>query len=191
MKKKTPLIFCLISLVIYTSCTTTTGQIFDENKSVFVTNNHIMTILPTAVYLNDMEILQQIDGDYDGQKYLMQTVLVLNPDEISISAFSTLGNSVYDLQYKNDIINYNSIVKVSGNSAVYMVADVQLCYYPQDSVKEMVEQAGLQFIQIEMKNGWNRQVLDGENKIISITRNGKSLEFQNLLRNYNYIIEEL
>ena len=55
----------------------------------------------------------------------------------------------------------------------------------------MVEQAGLQFIQIEMKNGWNRQVLDGENKIISITRNGKSLEFQNLLRNYNYIIEEL
>ncbi|MDA3810728.1 MAG: DUF3261 domain-containing protein [Spirochaetaceae bacterium] len=191
MQKKLWLILCLFSLFIFVSCRTTSRQISYENKSLFLTDDHIVNILPAKDFKENLELMQIIDGEYNGQKYLIQTIVLLNSTEISVIAFSALGNTIYDLQYKNDDIIYNTVIDATGKSAAYMVADIQFCYYPVEKIREMLEDAGLILDSYKNDRGWVRKIYNGDEEIISIKREGNFIEYNNLLRNYKYSIEEI
>lgn len=191
MKKKFFLSICTLSLIIYTSCATKTIHVFDENKSIYITDSKFMNILPTASFSGIEEHLQMIEGSYSGQEFVMQTIVLLTSDQLSVTAFSTFGNTIYDLQYQDNRISYETLIDVSGGNPAYMIADIQLCYYPQEQIRQMVEDADLQFFQKDLKNGWIRTVSDGDSEIITIEKNNKILNYTNHLRNYEYKIEEL
>jgi hypothetical protein len=169
----------------------TTGLVGESSNPVYLTDDNKVALLPVSLYRENREILQLLEGNYDGTEYLMQTILILNSEEISISAFSTMGNSVYDLQYRNGEAVYEAIVDVPGTSALYMLADIQFCYYPEDAVEKMIETSGLEFETVNYEEGWTRTILNKDEPIIIIKRNGGILEYENRLRRYSYRIEEL
>lgn len=172
------------------SCVSTskyTGTRFDSLK---LTDHNTIKILPTEYFESELEMLQFVNGYYHDDKYSMQTILSMDNQQISVSAITAFGNTLYDITYNADSIEYNTIIPLNDISAVYMIADIQLCYYPVSSVREMLEDGGL-FLEVTFsENGWVRKVYSENIEVISVKREGSQLEYQNHLRNYGYIIEE-
>ncbi len=172
-----------------TSCRTS-GTADEISPPVYLTDEHTAALLPTSSFPEEREILQLIEGNYGGTEYIMQTIVILSPDEISAAAFSPLGNSVYNLQYHGGEARYETIMDLPGSSALYMLADIQFCYYPEEDVKTMVEASGLTFEQKPVKGGWRRTIFNGDEPVIIVTRSNNRLEYVNNLRSYEYLIEE-
>lgn len=177
-------------LTLLLSCRTV-GTANEISNPVYITDENKVSLLPVSLYTENREILQFIEGNYGGTEYLMQTLLILNSEEISISAYSPMGNSIYNLEYKNGEAVYEALTDVPVSSALYMLADIQFCYYPEENLKKMIESSGLTFKVIDSDEGWIRTILKGNEPIITIKRNGGILEYENHLRRYSYRIEEL
>ena len=93
--------------------------------------------------------------------------------------------------YTDDNILYRTFLDINEISALYMIADIQLCYYPENVLLEMLQDAGLIMKTVFTDDGWTRTVFDKDDEIIRIQRKGKHLEYKNTLRNYEYSIEEI
>lgn len=184
------LCFISVAIMLFVSCHSM-GTIDEVSNPVYLTDEYYVALLPTSSFTGEAEILQLIEGNYGGKEYIMQTIVILNPEEISVSAFSPMGNSVYNLQYRRGKALYDAIMDFPESSAPYMLADIQFCYYPEEDVKRMIESSGLGFDSTEAEGGWVRTIFDGGETVIEITRMGNKLEYVNRLRQYEYRIEEL
>lgn len=185
--------FFIVSLIAiqFLSCKSYSVNHYNSNPSFHLKDETIMNLLPLETFEDDLEIMQIITGIYDGKNYTFQCVLNITPDEIIAAAFTPLGNNVYQIFYSNNVIEYESIMEMSESSAIYMLADIQFCYYDKKTLEKSIRASGLEFTQSGTGNHWTRQILDDEKIIIEIERNGTLVEYRNYLRDYSYLIEEL
>lgn len=177
--------------LLLVSCVSTSELKGNGFDSLELTDNNTIKILPTEAFGSEVEMLQVVNGYYNEQEYIMQTVLFMNNKKVSVSALTTLGNTLYDITYINDSIEYNTVLRLNDVSAVYMIADIQLCYYPVDELKRMLEDGALSLEVKYLSDGWIRSVISGDVEIITVKRKGSLIEYRNHIRNYGYSIEEI
>lgn len=180
-----------ILLFIFLGACTSVDTAPDSSHPVFLTDEHIAHILPANRFLDNAEIMQLITGDYNGTEYIMQTLVILNENEVIVTAYSTFGNTLYTLEYRDDLIEYDSFLDVQQSGAAYVLADIQMCYYPVDQVRFMIESAGLAFLYEDTGTGWIRTISNDGEIVIQIRKDGPNIHYSNFLRNYHYSIEEL
>lgn len=184
--------FIVTILIVFSilSCNTVSKPLIDNNM-VFLTNQHRVSVLPTSFCDFESIITQIITGRYSDHEYVMQTFLSLNPYEVSVTAMTPMGNTVYDLTYNDSGIEYNALMDIGRTGSAYMVLDIQLCYYPVDVIKTLIEDVHLTFIYEVRENGWKREIIDGDKTVLTIIRDGNKLDYNNVLRDYSYVIEEI
>lgn len=168
------------------SCKTT-----QLNYNVYLTNKHYISLLPTNNFNDDQLITQIITGRYSSNRYSVQAFLSLKPTEISVTAMTPMGNTLYDLTYNSKGITYNALMNIGSKGSAYLIYDIQLCYYPLETIKKSIEDAGLTFSYSILEDGWKREIIDGSKTILTITRKSNIIKYNNILRDYSYTIEEL
>ncbi|MBF9015485.1 DUF3261 domain-containing protein [Oceanispirochaeta sp. M1] len=186
MKKASILLLCVLMF----SCTSV-KKTDDEIKPVVYITDDIQLELPDLELLDEnLEMQQIIDGRYKDKTYTMPAYLLLNRQEISIVVFTALGNTVYELYYSGGEVKSSGLSSVVISNPLYMIADLQFCYYPEDSLKEIMDDAGIRMEVQTLEGGWTRQFFADDDLIIEIKRVNNILEYTNYLRDYSYRIEE-
>jgi len=188
---RTPVFFILliVTVVLPVSCAGV-SVVKQKYDPVFLTDDKYVNPLPTQGMKKKLEVYQIIDGYYKSQTYSVEALVQINPDEINIVTFNSLGTQVYDLAYKNSGLVFNGAPSTTKIKPEYIVVDFQLCYFPSSVVKPMIRKAGLVFQETVLPDGWIRSIRDGKQLIIRIRRNGNSLSYKNHLRGYGFAIQE-
>jgi hypothetical protein len=159
---------------------------------VWITNQKAVAILPPAALPAPLELQQQIEGDFQGQTYVMQTVVDAAPDHFSLYALNAFGTQVFELQYEASGVRYSTGLPIPNFKAEYLLADWQLCFFPAEAVAGMLKSAGLDFEESRADGGaWTRSVRDGGATIIEIAGDtAGTVRYRNLLRGYAYTITQ-
>jgi hypothetical protein len=159
---------------------------------VWITNQKAVVILPPAALSTSLELQQQIEGDFQGQTYVMQTVVDAAPDHFSLYALNAFGTQVFELQYEASGVRYSTGLPIPNFKPEYLLADWQLCFFPAPAVAGMLRSAGLDFAETRAADGgWTRRVRDGGAAIIEITGDAAgTVRYRNLLRGYAYTITQ-
>ena len=181
----------VVFFLLNMSCAVREKLSVESDRRVYLSDSGFVTPLPPEQLGTVVERLQEIHGQYGDKKYVMQAYLLLDREKISVSAFTPTGNRIYDLMYTGGSISLDAVAGFPERSAVYMVVDIQLCYYPEQIVNKMLQETGLVMETVQVENGWVRRIFDQGDLIIEIRRSGLKLEYKNYLRRYEVSIAEI
>ncbi|MDC7126937.1 MAG: DUF3261 domain-containing protein, partial [Spirochaetales bacterium] len=133
-----------------------------------------------------------IHGSHGDNQYTIQAVVQMDKERLSINAFTAFGVSLFDLVYSKEGVMFKAFESFPEKSGIYLLGDFQLCYYSVEYIEPLIKKAGLNFIETENSEGWERIIEDNDGTIIvKIKRVENKLEFYNYLREYSYLIEEI
>lgn len=182
-------LFAIVSCLALVACASSPKP-GATTQPVWLTNQKSITILPVSALAGTLVLQQQIEGDYQGQGYVMQTVIDADESHFSLIALNSFGTQVFDLEYDDLGIRYESGLPIGNIKCEYLMADFQLCYFPAPALEAMISAAGLEFAETGDGASLRRTVSDAGQLIIEIERRDGILHYRNLLRGYAYHISE-
>lgn len=161
-------------------------------KTIYITDDKQITLLLPNQSNLESDYIQNIHGQFKDKEYNMQSFLSFNNKKIDMTALSPMGTTVFELIYSGDTLNWSSKLPMLSKklNMAYFLADIQMSYYPNEIIKNLIENSDLKYQNTITKQGWTREIFDKDKLIIKITLNNDVREFHNLLRNYKYTISE-
>jgi hypothetical protein len=174
--------------LLFFSCSST--DLHKGELSYFITDEKRVELLSPSLLGETRSIQQFVQGRYGDNEYSLMAVVQLKNEAIFIQGLTAMGTSLFEITYRENQVDYSGSNRFPQDTALYILADYQLCYYPASLLEGSLEKSGIRFEEILSSSGWERDLYDGEEKIISIRREGQMLLFTNILRNYSYNIEE-
>ena len=189
MKNKLVKIIGLLFLLAFLSCRTT-GTLTEE-KRIYITDEVTMNLLDPSS-LDKTYVQQQIIHGYHGNdEYTIMAFVEMDENSLDIAGMTPIGTSLFDLHYDSGGITFSASGLFPEETALYLLGDFQLSYYPRDRVEKELDRAGLTFEEEIAEEGWTRRIRDPRGElIIEIIRRGNRLDYHNYLRDYRYEIEE-
>lgn len=179
--------FLLIFLVIGVSCTSTPKGAEGE-KQVYLTDTTYVNILPPSAAAVNLQMFQQVVGNYSGQSFQMDAFLILNQDEINVTLMNSLGTTMGTLLYTPSTMEFETALFPASIKPAYIIFDFQLCFYPVEELKKELEDSGLTLSLTKDNNQESREIRDKDRLIISILKENEKIQYVNNERNYSYTI---
>ncbi len=153
--------------------------------------NKTIVLLPPSAFGAERSIHQSIEGYYGDVVYSLEAFVQAGREEITMIALTPFGSGLYEIIFTQGTIAFRSGMTPAGVKPEYLMADFQLCYFPDTVVREWVEKAGLRFTEIPVAGGWRRMIAEGDRPVIDIRRRGNEIVMTNHWRHYGYTIREL
>lgn len=179
--------FLLILLVIGISCTSTPRNI-EAEKQVYLTDTTYVNILPPSVATVNLQMFQQVVGSYSGQNFQMDAFLILNQDEINVTLMNSFGTTMGTLLYTPSTMEFETTLFPASIKPAYIIFDFQLCFYPVEELKRVLEDSGLSLNLTKDDSQELREIRDKDRLIISILKENEKIQYVNNERNYSYTI---
>jgi hypothetical protein len=184
------IIFTALIGLLTLSCKSS-PQPSEQDLYFYLGENQLFKLLPTYHRTEPLEIQQFIEGYYGSEEYFMQAFVQLNQENIQISALSALGTSLFQLNYNNERIDFSATGPFPKETALYMLATIELCYFPQEALEQWFLGSELQFEEQQTLDGWIRIINQEDTTILKIIRDGDHIEMHNYHRNYGFNIQEI
>ncbi|MDC7219038.1 MAG: DUF3261 domain-containing protein [Spirochaetales bacterium] len=182
--------YIALFFVILLSFSCKTKETLDRDLSWFITDEIQIELLPPALSGEVRSIQQYVQGRYGKEEYSMMAVVILEEESIFIQGLTPLGSSLFEISYGADRVDFKGNSLFPKDTALYVLADYQLCYYPAEVLEKHLSPHDLHFEETFDGADWKRTIsLEGET-LITIERKGSQIIFHNLLRDYSYNIEE-
>ncbi len=189
MKNKIVKIIGSLFLLAFLSCRTT-GTLTEENR-LYITDEVTINLLAPST-LDKTYVQQQIiHGSHGDDEYTIMAFVEMDGTSLDIAGMTPIGTSLFDLHYDSAGITFSASGLFPEETALYLLGDFQLSYYPGGEVEREIRRAGLDFEEEITAEGWTRRIRDPRGElIIEIIRRGNRLDYHNYLRDYRYEIEE-
>jgi len=175
------------------SCATQSNS--SQFSPVYLTNRAQFYLLPASEIEFPVDKAQQISIIFDGQELTMGAWVKADENGIDIAMFNVMGIGMGDFSFSDSGVSLNSPVFPPNFMAEYLAADFQLCYFKPESLKKALNIIKLNF-DIELTQNEQglpveiRRISDSGRKIIEITKTGNEIRYNNILRNYGFILME-
>ncbi len=191
MKK---IIILQLFVFLLLSCASRSEPQNPAEKPVFLTDDSAIRLAALDEGGLNLDVLQNVETSYGGKTVLLQAYYRMSPENINLTVFSPVGSTLYDLSYDGKHFEVRGAEQFLKMNPGYVIADIQLCYFPVKALRPVLAAASLKIEQIGDEEAWVRRISrkgDGEKSIIEIRREGKNLYYQNFYRGYSYKIEEI
>lgn len=160
-----------------------------STEPVYYTDDTFVHLLDISGNRISMDAPQHIDGRYGEKEFSMDAWMRVNDSLLSLVLFSSFGNTLAEVTYTRDSIQFNSTVMDMGKiKAEYIVADIQLCYYDMAVLKPHFESYGFTLTETTDEGTIIRKLSKGNTDILTIRKTGNTIELNNSLRHYSYTV---
>jgi hypothetical protein len=150
-----------------------------------------LALLDPSLLDAPLDLSQRIKGSYGGKTYFLDAYLKADDASLDIVGLDSMGTQLFDLSYvASKGIAFSSPVGMSNVRPEYIVADIQLAYYPFEEVRKTLAKQGLDFERAEVGGGSLKTLSRAGKAIVTIQYAENSLRFENLLRGYSYEVKE-
>lgn len=158
---------------------------------VYVTNSHVIDLLPTQDTAGPLDSLYMLSGKFGQTSFYIQAYMRLDENGILISLLNDFGTDMGSLSYTGERLSFNSSVFPKSLKPQYVAADIQFTYYKPDAVRSALESSGLGFTFETKADGTEvRKIMDGKKCVEEITKSAGSVKIVNYLRGYEYDLTE-
>ncbi|MGL1936866.1 MAG: DUF3261 domain-containing protein [Fibrobacterales bacterium] len=184
------LIFVLVMLL--NSCCISQKKQLDLNfKTINLTDNTSIEILPPSASGIPKNNLQTITGIHNNETDIFTGFLSITPDHIDLSVLTPMGITIFQISYTETELDWKGSFMIPKNTnGAYVIADTQIIYYPDAAVRKMIENSGLTYETKELPQGWTRKIYNRSALIIEVTKQNNRMHYINHFRKYEYIIED-
>jgi hypothetical protein len=137
---------------------------------------------------------QLLKGKYKDKSYSVNLVTQFSPDEMRTIGLTKFGSRIFTISYNNQNIDFVPTPLVPAVAQIhpeYMLADMQLVYWPIESIKRNLKD-GMTVTESPLQ----RVFLKDGKPVIEITYSKKNkwqskIHYRHLERKYEYTIENL
>ena len=158
-------------------------------EPVYYTDDSFVHLLDISGSGFSMDAPQHIDGRYGEKEFSMDAWMRMNDSLLSVVLFSSFGNTLAEITCSRDSIRFNSTLMDMGKiKAEYIIADIQLCYFDMAVLKPHFESYGFTLTETTEGDTTVRKLSKGSTDILTIRKNGNTIELANSLRNYSYTV---
>jgi len=158
---------------------------------VYVTNTNVIDLLPPQDIDGSLDMLNMLTGKFGDTSFYIQAYIQADENGLFVSLMNDFGTDMGSLSYTGDRLAFDSSVFPQSLKPQYITADIQFAYYNADSVRSVLNQAGLDFV-VDEKDGSteSRKVMHGNKCIEEITKSPGAVKIVNYLRGYEYNLTE-
>jgi hypothetical protein len=178
-------IFCLLLVFSFFACTAKKSGL-----TVDISKGATFHLSSPKSFGKSITLLQRVESTYQGKKSTFIANIEINTQEVIIVGFNQMGIKIFELEWKGKEMNFSTIVKNSAFNPEYILADLQLAYWPLKS------QIGTLKVEESDQAGFQRLFKKSGKVIINISADHKTpwkgkTNFQHLEKNYSLKIETL
>ncbi|MCK9171648.1 MAG: DUF3261 domain-containing protein [Treponema sp.] len=179
-------LFCAFLSV---SCATMKAE--SMKYPVYVTNSHVINLLPVQDTADPVDSLFLLSGNAGNTSFCIQAYMKIDAAGIFISLLNDFGTDMGSLSYTGEQLSFDSTVFPKSFKPQYIAADIQFTYYRPDAVRSVLRNSGLDFMVESGKDRTEiRKIMDGKKCIEEITKSAGSAKVVNYLRGYEYDVME-
>ena len=171
-----------------------------ENSTVapvYITNTKKFYLMSPAEIENKIDALQLLNGKFGENEFVMQALLQADEKGIFLSLFNDFGVGMGNLTYDGITANFDSKIFPNNLKAEYIVADLQFAYYKVPAINETLKSIGM-YMEVSQNDGsqvrtiCSNSILPMMNSktIEVITKKSGSIKIENMLRGYEYNLQE-
>jgi len=176
----------MVIILVLCCCSCASKVPGGENRPfIYLTDSSKYFLLPPSDIENPIDMAQRISASWQGSNFTFNAWLKADKTEMEMILLNDLGVNIGELSYRDGLVSLSSSVFPKSMKPEYIVADIQLCFYSANALRQAVEDCGLSF----ENSGNKRRILKGKNVIIEIEKSGNMVKLNNLLRKYTYTLE--
>jgi len=193
-----PVRFCFTLIACFCSCLLLAGchksLVKPGSAPVFYSDSRSVELLPTTAMKTPMDMPQHLEGTFikaDGSEthFDGDTWVRANDSILTVILFGGFGTTIAELTYVGDSVSFeSSVMDVNKMKAEYVLADLQVCFYPFEALKENFEQSGFGFSEEKNGDDFVRTLSESGKTILKVEKKGSEINLVNELRRYKYHI---
>lgn len=185
-----PFFYALLVLFCLTGCVSSSKIDNSTISPVFITNTKKFYLLSPACISAEIDSQQLLTGSFGDADFSLLTYLKADSQGVFLSLFNDFGVGMGDLSYDGMSVSFSSSVFSEKLKAEYIVADLQFAYYSFESVSLALDELGLSFSEDSKDGKVVRTIKNGSKSIEVISIEDKHTNIKNLLRGYEYDLQE-
>ncbi|MCF0222455.1 MAG: DUF3261 domain-containing protein [Fibrobacter sp.] len=141
-----------------------------------------------------VDMPQHLQGTFikeDGSEanFDVDTWVRANDSILSVFLFGGFGTTLAELTYTGDSVSFeSSVMDVHKMKAEYVLADLQVCFYPYEALKANFGQSGFTFVEELQGGDFLRTLSENGKPILKVEKTGNQIILVNELRHYKYHI---
>ncbi|MBI9109493.1 MAG: DUF3261 domain-containing protein [Spirochaetales bacterium] len=176
-------------IIVLSSCVHLDEETSDDQEvEVFLTNEVVYKFLDPVNIEKPVDMLQKIEGRYGDTEFSLLIYVKADSDKSEMIILNDFASELARITYSEGRALASGLVAEAGLSAEYIMADFQLAYFKARIISNSLSASGLSFTEYSEGDKIVREILDGKKLIIHIEKNTDSLYFNNILRDYSYLI---
>lgn len=171
-----------------------------ENSTVspvYITNTKKFYLLSPSEIEKRIDAQQLLNGKFGENEFVMQALLQADEKGIFLSLFNDFGVGMGNLTYDGIAADFDSAIFPKNLKAEYIVADLQFAYYKVPAINETLKTIGM-YMEVSEADGcqvrtiYSNSILPMMNSktIEVITKKSGSIKIENMLRGYEYNLQE-
>ena len=174
----------ILSILLSVSCVSTR-----DTELVYLTDSKTFALLPPSALETPLDLYQLFTfTSPDGEVLSVEVLTVADKSEVYLELFALTGQSIGSLSYDGKSVRLSSaMLPASRIKGEYLLADMELLFFPADALEEALEASGLRFA----ADDGARRLYDGDLLIWEALTGDQSWFVENTLRSYSYTIEVL
>lgn len=186
------LLACLCVSVFMVGCHK--SMVKPGSAPVFYSDSRSVGLLPTTAMKIPIDMPQHLEGTFikeDGSETSFDgdTWVRANDSILTVILFGGFGTTLAELTYVGDSVSFeSSVMDVKKMKAEYVLADLQVCFYPFEALKENFEQSGFEFAEELNGDDFVRTLSENGKSILKVEKKGSEINLVNELRHYKYHI---
>lgn len=157
---------------------------------VYVTNTKKFYLLSPDCIASPIDKSQLLSGRFGENEFTLLSYSQADENGIFLSLFNDFGVSMGSLVYDGATVTFDSNIFPKKLKAEYIIADLQFAFYSAEKVREALAELGLDFTEETSDGKTVRKIKNGEKIIEEITIENGNTSINNLLRNYEYNLQE-
>jgi len=170
---------CLLAAVAFFGACST--HRVSRPKEIYASAGMKVRLLPPSAYGGELSAVQEVRVSRGGAELVVTGIVKILRDSMQVIALADMAR-LMTLNYTPAGIEceVSPLVPLPKIRPEYILFDVQLAYFPADAINAALPK-GMSFCE----DGGARALYRGEKKIVSIARDGGTMEFANLERSYS------
>ena len=186
-------VISFLFILALSSCSTNVVENTDNRPLISLGNNLKLLLLPPITTNPPIGITQSVLIKHNDQQHQFLSKIEITNNSFKMVGLSPMGIKLFSIHSKGDFfIIDESLIADSNFNIMYLLADLQLTYWPVKQLQQRLQPASA----ILKHSNSGRQLLYNNEVIIDIkfsnnTAWNKQVTFHHLKRNYTVIIDTL
>ena len=176
----------LIIVIVFSLCScVSTAPVRENRPYAWLSDTSKFFLLPPDDIEISMDMAQQISASYGGADYVLNAWVKADETGLDMTLLNELGANMGELSFRSGAVSFSSPLFPKSLEPAYIVADFQLCFYNEISLRRALESCGLEFETTQT----GRLISSNGKIIIEIEKKSDSVSLINHLRGYTYTLE--